>query len=95
MSTVEFNIELIKPISWNGEAFKSLALDPDRRILVQSLVESHSQHPEFDDFVTGKGRGLVINLFGTPVQAIFALSLVMYVYYRSTWSRENPYRGSD
>ncbi|KAJ6630297.1 hypothetical protein B0H10DRAFT_1983969 [Mycena sp. CBHHK59/15] len=64
---LEFNIECVSAIRWNNEGFRNLAIDPDRKILVQSLVESHSSEKEsFDDFVTGKGVGLVINLFGPP-----------------------------
>ena len=40
---------------------------PDgRKQLLQSLVEAHNQDLGFDDFVQGKGQGLVINLFGPP-----------------------------
>lgn len=44
--------------------FKNIAINPDRKVLVQSLVESHAKDQSFDDFVEGKGLGLVINLFG-------------------------------
>jgi SpoVK/Ycf46/Vps4 family AAA+-type ATPase len=37
-----------------------------RKQLLQSLVEAHNQDLGFDDFVQGKGQGLVINLFGPP-----------------------------
>lgn len=72
---MEFNIEHIGPIQWNDEAFKHLTMDPDRKLLVQSLVESHAQEQPFDDFVTGKGLGLVFNLFGTlaPVKPVRSL----------------------
>ncbi|KAH8103842.1 P-loop containing nucleoside triphosphate hydrolase protein [Cristinia sonorae] len=68
----EFNIEHVKPITWNDEAFQSLVLPPGRKTLLQSLVEAHNakvgsrRRFTFDDFVPGKGRGLVINLFGPP-----------------------------
>ncbi|KAK7018183.1 p-loop containing nucleoside triphosphate hydrolase protein [Favolaschia claudopus] len=63
----EFNVDQITDIQWNAEAFSNLAIDPARKILVQSLVESHnSADGSFDDFVKGKGLGLVINLFGPP-----------------------------
>ncbi|OCH84836.1 P-loop containing nucleoside triphosphate hydrolase protein [Obba rivulosa] len=34
--------------------------------MLQSLVEAHNSELGFDDFVQGKGRGLVINLYGPP-----------------------------
>ncbi|KAJ7140767.1 P-loop containing nucleoside triphosphate hydrolase protein [Mycena epipterygia] len=66
---LEFNIEYVTYIEWNDEGFKNLAIDPDRRLLIQALVQSHANLREkgsVDDFVPGKGVGLVINLFGPP-----------------------------
>ena len=63
---VEFNIELVQPIVWNDEAFANLVLPEDRKVLLQSLVDAHDGDFGFDDFIQGKGQGLVINLFGPP-----------------------------
>lgn len=64
---VEFNVEKILPIEWNEEAFANLVLPSDRKMLLQSLVEAHNAELSgFDDFIKGKGRGLVVNLFGPP-----------------------------
>ncbi|KLO07071.1 P-loop containing nucleoside triphosphate hydrolase protein [Schizopora paradoxa] len=65
---LEFSVEDIQTFSWNDEPFTNLVLARDQKSLILSLVESHmhrtSKH--FDDFVQGKGQGLVINLFGNP-----------------------------
>ena len=66
VSSVEFNVEKISDIQWNDEAFANLVLPAGRKQLLQSLVEAHNQDLGFDDFVQGKGQGLVINLFGPP-----------------------------
>ncbi|THG95113.1 hypothetical protein EW026_g6481 [Hermanssonia centrifuga] len=63
---LEFNVDKISPIAWNDEAFHNLVLPPGRKTLLQSLVEAHNADLGFDDFVKGKGHGLVINLFGPP-----------------------------
>jgi hypothetical protein len=64
---VEFNAEKVMPIEWNEEASANLVLPSDRKMLLQSLVESHNAELNgFDDFIKGKGRGLVVNLFGHP-----------------------------
>jgi hypothetical protein len=64
---LEFNVEKVQPIQWNEEAFANLVLPSDRKMLLQSLVEAHSAELSgFDDFIKGKGRGLVVNLFGPP-----------------------------
>ena len=53
-------------IVWNEEAFANLVLPDGRKTLLRSLVEAHNAELGFDDFVKGKGHGLVINLFGPP-----------------------------
>ncbi|KAF9527921.1 P-loop containing nucleoside triphosphate hydrolase protein [Crepidotus variabilis] len=63
---LEFNVEKIEPVVWNTEAFANLVLPQDRKDLLQSLVEAHHKELGFDDFIKGKGHGLVVNLFGPP-----------------------------
>ncbi|EMD36703.1 hypothetical protein CERSUDRAFT_114643 [Gelatoporia subvermispora B] len=63
---LEFNVKHVQPITWNDEAFANLVLPPGRKALLQSLVEAHNSDLGFDDFVQGKGHGLVINLYGPP-----------------------------
>ncbi|KAI1792718.1 P-loop containing nucleoside triphosphate hydrolase protein [Ganoderma leucocontextum] len=63
---LEFNVENIQPIRWNDEAFECLVLAADRKNLLRSLVDAHNVDLGFDDFVQGKGQGLIINLFGPP-----------------------------
>lgn len=61
---VEFNVVHVSEIKWNDKGFEDIVIDQSRKMLIQSLVESHAQGHPFDDFVEGKGRGLVINLYG-------------------------------
>lgn len=63
---VEFNVEKVHPIEWSDEPFTNLVLPGNRRDLLRSLAEAHNSDLDFDDFVQGKGQGLVINLFGPP-----------------------------
>jgi len=64
----EFNIDLVDKIVWNDAAFANLVLPQEKKSLIQALVEAHSEKGRvgFDDFIIGKGQGLVINLFGPP-----------------------------
>ncbi|KAJ7192662.1 P-loop containing nucleoside triphosphate hydrolase protein [Mycena pura] len=65
----ELNVECVTNIEWNDEAFDNLTIDPDRKFLIRGLVESHTSlkgDRSVDDFVTGKGLGLIFNLFGPP-----------------------------
>ncbi|KAK7030336.1 hypothetical protein VNI00_014193 [Paramarasmius palmivorus] len=63
---LEFDVEKISDVRWNSEAFTNLILPDGRKQLLQSLVEAHHMELGFDDFIKGKGHGLVINLFGPP-----------------------------
>ncbi|KDR70007.1 hypothetical protein GALMADRAFT_145052 [Galerina marginata CBS 339.88] len=63
---LEFNVEKIEDVDWNTEAFSNLVLPGERKHLLQSLVEAHHKEVGFDDFIKGKGHGLVVNLFGPP-----------------------------
>ncbi|KAI0755309.1 P-loop containing nucleoside triphosphate hydrolase protein [Daedaleopsis nitida] len=67
---LEFNVNHVIPIQWNDEAFSSLVLPHERKELLRSLIEAHGRSDAnkggFDDFIPGKGQGLVINLFGPP-----------------------------
>ncbi|KAJ7062733.1 hypothetical protein C8F01DRAFT_1135061 [Mycena amicta] len=61
-----FDVTKVQPVQWNEDVFANLVLPTDRKVLLQSLVEAHHQESGFDDFVKGKGAGLVVDLFGPP-----------------------------
>jgi len=63
---LEFSVEKIQDIEWSEEAFNNLVLPHDHKYLLQSLVKAHNNDIGFDDFIKGKGHGLVVNLFGPP-----------------------------
>ncbi|KAH7106087.1 P-loop containing nucleoside triphosphate hydrolase protein [Auriculariales sp. MPI-PUGE-AT-0066] len=64
---LEFNVEHVKTFTWNDEAFERLVLPPAQKNLIRSLVDSHrNESIKFDDFVEGKGQGLILNLHGKP-----------------------------
>lgn len=62
-----FAVDVIKPVTFNTEAFDSLLLPARQKSLVHSLVKTHAGgHDEFDDMIAGKGKGLVFVLHGCP-----------------------------
>ena len=64
---MEYIIDNVNKFEWDDEPFENLVLAKDQKELVKSLVEAHGMdNSGFDDFVKGKGKGLVINLFGNP-----------------------------
>jgi AAA+ superfamily predicted ATPase len=60
------NIENISAIVYNDRVFDQLVLPDSQKELVRVLVENHSKGADFDDFVEGKGKGLVSVLHGPP-----------------------------
>lgn len=60
-------LDNLKPISWNENVFEKLVLPSEHKELVRILVENHtSEKAKFDDFVQGKGKGLIAVLHGPP-----------------------------
>ena len=75
---MEFSVEKVEEVEWNEDAFANLVLPSDRKHLLQSLVEAHHKGLGFDDFIKGKGHGLVINLFGPPGVGTFTTTLLIH-----------------
>ncbi|KAI0098140.1 P-loop containing nucleoside triphosphate hydrolase protein [Nemania sp. FL0031] len=67
-SWVELSVDNIMDIGWNQDVFKNLILPTTYKDLVLSFVESQlaKQEKQFDDFVEGKGQGVVMLLAGAP-----------------------------
>jgi hypothetical protein len=63
---VEFDVTKVEDVDWNDEAFENLVLPQSNKTLLRALVDAHRHEHGFDDFIKGKGHGLVVNLFGPP-----------------------------
>lgn len=65
ISEVEFAIDDISDIVWNPSSFANLAISSQKKQLVLALAKAHlgeSSDHTFDDFVSGKGKGLILLL---------------------------------
>ena len=63
----EFYVDLITDIKFNKTSFTNLVLPESYRDLISSFVSRHlSGKDGFDDFIPGKGRGLIVLLSGEP-----------------------------
>ncbi|KAF5502293.1 26S proteasome regulatory subunit 4 [Colletotrichum aenigma] len=51
-------------VKWNDQAFTDLVLEEPTKMLVRSMVRQHSS--QTDDFVSGKGKGIVCLFSGPP-----------------------------
>ncbi|KAL2209665.1 hypothetical protein CC79DRAFT_1271386, partial [Sarocladium strictum] len=61
----EFGIDQIGNITFNSQAFESLILPSAQKQQLLSLVHAHEDNDtSFDDLIEGKGRGLVVLLYG-------------------------------
>lgn len=60
------SVDNIKDIQYNEDCFGQLVLDEHKKKLLRVVVDAHSKSTGFDDFVEGKGKGLVILLHGPP-----------------------------
>ncbi|KAJ7082566.1 P-loop containing nucleoside triphosphate hydrolase protein [Mycena epipterygia] len=72
LAVFEFDVAKVVPVAWNADAFANLVLPADRKTLLRSLVEAHHEEAGFDDFVKGKGAGLVVNLFRSAWSKTFS-----------------------
>lgn len=62
-----FLVEKMKDIVWNDDAFSNLVLPGDEKELAWSFIDNKNfANSDFDDFVTDKGRGIIILMFGPP-----------------------------
>lgn len=60
------DVDNIHDIKFNDKVFDQLVLPAAQKELVRVLVQNHSKGASFDDFVEGKGKGLVSVLHGPP-----------------------------
>jgi hypothetical protein len=64
LNAVEFAVAHIEHIIWDPSPFEYLVLPDKRKNIIRALAESQKIETDkpFDDFVKGKGQGLVILL---------------------------------
>ena len=64
LNTAEFAVAHIEEIVWDPSPFECLVLPEKQKNIIQALAESQKIKTDtpFDDFVKGKGQGLVILL---------------------------------
>ncbi|KAK5086189.1 hypothetical protein LTR70_007434 [Exophiala xenobiotica] len=66
---LEFAVAYTSDIDWDESSFGRLAIPADTKKAIQALSEAHlgrDSDVHFEDFVAGKGRGLIVLLHGPP-----------------------------
>lgn len=62
-----FFVDRVSAAQFSEQAFDQLVLPGRHKALVRALVESHvKESNNFDDFIKGKGKGLITILHGPP-----------------------------
>lgn len=62
-----FFVDQITPIKFSENAFASLILPAEQKELIRAFVQSQVKYKDtFDDFISGKGRGMILLLSGPP-----------------------------
>ncbi|KAL1600811.1 hypothetical protein SLS60_007199 [Paraconiothyrium brasiliense] len=62
-----FFIDSVCDITWNDDAFASLVAPQEQKDLILSFAESQvKSRDDFDDFIQGKGQGIIMLLAGPP-----------------------------
>ena len=62
-----FFVDQISPIKFASNAFASLILPAEQKELIRAFVQSQAKYKDdFDDFIAGKGRGMILLLSGPP-----------------------------
>jgi len=60
-------VDGLDDIPWDEEAFDSLVLPNEEKDLLLAFAESKiNKEVDFDDFITGKGKGIIMLLSGPP-----------------------------
>lgn len=59
-------VDLIRGVEWKGNAWKSLIIPNDEKLILQALITSHIYPESPRDQMQQKGKGLVVLLHGTP-----------------------------
>jgi SpoVK/Ycf46/Vps4 family AAA+-type ATPase len=63
---VDLQVDKIRDVSWNTDAFKHLVVEEEIKVLIRALVSSKLEEDQGTDVIEGKGNGLIILLHGGP-----------------------------
>jgi hypothetical protein len=64
---MEFDIEKAQDIEWDLDCFPKLQFNPSiRENLKDLMTQHHATSDDFQDVVAGKGKGLILLLYGPP-----------------------------
>ncbi|KAK4250457.1 hypothetical protein C7999DRAFT_11704 [Corynascus novoguineensis] len=63
---VDLEVDRIRDVTWNDQAFQSLVADEDMKQLILALVTNQLASETATDLIDNKGNGLIMLLHGSP-----------------------------
>jgi hypothetical protein len=64
---IDFDVETVQDIEWDGECLSKLQIDPDMRNALAGMVSKHAEMGhQMKDIVNEKGKGLTFLFHGPP-----------------------------
>ncbi|KAK7460276.1 hypothetical protein Landi51_00524 [Colletotrichum acutatum] len=63
---VDVEVDRIRDVAWNDQAFNSLVADEDMKMLILALVTNQIDAKRGTDVIDNKGNGLIMLLHGSP-----------------------------
>ncbi|KAI3547735.1 hypothetical protein CABS03_10065 [Colletotrichum abscissum] len=63
---VDVEVDQIRDVAWNDQAFNSLVADEDMKMLILALVTNQIDAKRGTDVIDNKGNGLIMLLHGSP-----------------------------
>lgn len=64
---LNFDVDCVEAIEWQTDTFDRLVLSEQQKRLILTLTQSQRRHRNnFDDIIEGKGKGMIILLYGPP-----------------------------
>ncbi|KAL7934584.1 AAA family ATPase [Trichoderma chlorosporum] len=63
---VDLQLDGLREVSWNTQAFESLVIKEKTKRLIQALISNQIEAEKATDLISGKGNGLILLLHGGP-----------------------------
>jgi SpoVK/Ycf46/Vps4 family AAA+-type ATPase len=66
MNKVDLEVDQLRDVTWNDQAFRSLVAEDDMKQVILALVTNQLDADQGTDLIDNKGNGLIMLLHGSP-----------------------------
>ena len=88
--TAEFAVSGIQEITWTNLPFDTLVIPTKTKEMLQALVHNQTPDPDkpaFDDFIEGKGKGLIVLLQYVARYNLAVTCCLLFAVVHQAWER--------